>query len=592
VLIFAASGIEPPTPIVPTATIAQVQGDGHVSPFVGRCVGGAEGVVTAILGSRSGQAFWLQDPVGDDDPDTSEGLLVMAPAGLPQVAIGDRARLAGRVEERRWARELPVTRLFATTLEVVEQGSELPAPVVLGDGGLVVPQPEVAAPDLAVFDPARYAADAFESVEGMRVVIPDPVAVGPTSRHGEAAVLPDGGRSAALRTDRGGLRLLPGNANPQRLVVDDAIVDQPRRFTVGDLLGGPIDGILHYSYGSYKVLNTAPLPIVADGGLEPERTELVGRGGELTVATYNVENLSAVSEPERFQRLAAVVVGGLASPDIVALQEVQDDSGPADDGTVSADATLGRIVDAVEMAGGPRYEWHSVAPVDGTSGGQPGGNIRNAFLVNPRRVTFVERGDCDAREETAAHDRLGVTCSPGLIATDHPAFTPGPLDDGGSRKPLVGLFRFAGRELYLVNLHLASKGGDDRLFGWRQPPVAVTSELRSRQAEAVADFVVALRAADAGASVVVLGDLNDFEGSQPLAVLEAVGLEDLIRRVPAGDRYTYVYRGNSQVLDHILVSRDLGVAAEVDAVHVNAEFPAATRASDHDPVLVRFSFER
>jgi hypothetical protein len=108
----------------------------------------------------------------------------------------------------------------------------------------------------------------------------------------------------------------------------------------------------------------------------------------------------------------------------------------------------------------------------------------------------------------------------------------------------------------------------------------------------VAEFVDALLTRDPEAGVVVLGDLNDFEASEPLATLEEAGLENLVVRLPLDDRYTFVYLGNSQVLDHILVSPSLAGGADVDIVHLNAEFPTADRASDHDPVIVRLSFER
>ena len=88
----------------------------------------------------------------------------------------------------------------------------------------------------------------------------------------------------------------------------------------------------------------------------------------------------------------------------------------------------------------------------------------------------------------------------------------------------------------------------------------------------------------------VLGDLNDFEFSEPVKILESAGLEDLILRAAKQDRYSYVYLGSSQVLDHILVSRALAGEAEVDPVHLNSDFPAADRASDHDPVLVKLGF--
>jgi predicted extracellular nuclease len=56
--------------------------------------------------------------------------------------------------------------------------------------------------------------------------------------------------------------------------------------------------------------------------------------------------------------------------------------------------------------------------------------------------------------------------------------------------------------------------------------------------------------------------------------------------LPPAERYSYVFEGNSQVLDQILVSNNLlGFPLEYDPVHVNAEF--ADQASDHDPQVVR-----
>jgi predicted extracellular nuclease len=462
--------------------------------------------------------------------------------------------------------------------------------VLLGGDGVAIPQPGVAAPGLAGFDPSRWAADAFESLEGMRVAVAEPVVVGPTSRHGELAVLADFGRDAALRTTRGGLRLLDHNPNPQRLLIDDALVARPPQLAVGDALAGPVEGILHYGFGAYKLLNSLPLRALP-GGLDRERTELVGGAGQLTVATVNLENLAAVSADERFSRLGAMLADRLRCPDVLALQEVQDDSGPADDGTVSAAATLGRVAAAAAAAGCGRYDWRVIDPVDGSAGGQPGGNIRNAFLFKPARVEFVDRGRCGAADPVRLDPGGGPGCSPGLIDPLDAAFAPGSDGEGGSRRPLVGELRFAGASLVLVNLHLASKGGDDPLFGRRQPPQEGSSTRRTRQAEVVAGFVSELLGAEPGARVLVLGDLNDFEGSPPLATLEAAGLENLVRRLPLADRYSYVFQGNSQVLDHVLASPALAAGAEVDIVHLNAEFPAADRVSDHDPVVVRLSFE-
>ena len=85
--------------------------------------------------------------------------------------------------------------------------------------------------------------------------------------------------------------------------------------------------------------------------------------------------------------------------------------------------------------------------------------------------------------------------------------------------------------------------------------------------------------------MVVLGDLNDFDFSATANILVGGGtLTDLPRTLPLAERYTYVFEGNSQVLDHILLTRAL-TRFDYDVVHVNSEF--ADQVSDHDPQVVR-----
>ncbi len=590
ILVFALSGVAPSSVDRLEAQIGDIQGPGHFSPLVGRCVSGVTGVVTAIIGGGSGQAFFVQRPDGDGDPRTSEGILVTSLEGVKSVAVGDLVRLDGRVEERAWREELPVTRLIASELEVMAHNRELPQPLILGDAGVRIPQPEIAAPGLAAFDPSRYAADAFETVEGMRVRVEKPVVVGPTSHHGEIVVVADGGQGSSHRTTRGGVRLDARNSNPHRVVIDDLLVSDPPAVAVGDELDREVDGVLHYSYGIYKLLNTSVLTRVIAGRLERETTALEGDADHLTVATFNVENLSAVSPNEKFRRVAGIVATHLGSPDIVALQEVQDDTGPEDDGTVSADQTLARLIDAIEGAGGVRYDTRSVDPIDNADGGQPGANIRNVYLFNPERVEFEDRAGEPGETEVELLADSRLSRSPGLVDPDNPAFNIGANGYGGSRKPLVGEFLFAGRRIVLVNLHFRSKGGDDPLFGRRQPPLTHSTSRRVEQAHVVAEFVASLLDDDPDARIVVLGDLNDFEDSVPLQALEAAGLEDLIKRLPSSKGYTYVYQGNSQVLDHVLASRAAGKGALIDVVHINAEYPSTDRASDHDPIIVRLAF--
>jgi predicted extracellular nuclease len=444
-----------------------------------------------------------------------------------------------------------------------------------------------------VFEPTEDAIDFFETLESMRVRIDEPAVVGPTSRYGEIAVLADRGSGVAPRTAHGGVATRPKTPHAARILIDDLILGRPAMLRVGDVISGDVVGVLDYSYSNFKLINTEALPTTEFGSTALEMTELRPERSRLTVATFNVENLTVGSEDVKFARLGRMIARQMRSPDIVALQEIQDDSGPDDDQTVAASATLDALVDAVVERGGPRYIWRQIDPADGDDGGQPGANIRVAFLCNPGRVEFVDRGRAGPRTSIRFGMDASISHSPGRIAPTHSAFDG---DDAKrydpARKPLVGEFLFDGRRLIIVNLHLRSKRGDDPMFGRRQPPRRPSEGQRREQVQLVVKFVNQLLARDSRAAVVVLGDLNDFEFRRPIRELAAGPLENLMERLPVADRYTYVYQGASQTLDHILASPWLAARAEIDAVHVNADFPISERSSDHDPVVARFTFDK
>ena len=125
------------------------------------------------------------------------------------------------------------------------------------------------------------------------------------------------------------------------------------------------------------------------------------------------------------------------------------------------------------------------------------------------------------------------------------------------------------------------------LFGRWQPPGRYSEPTRHGQAQAANDFVDQLVAADPQANVIVLGDINDFEFAQTVELLEGGVLTTLMNTLPKPERYSYVFEGNSQVLDQILVSNPLlsSFPVEYHPVHINAEF--ADQASDHDPQVAR-----
>ena len=92
-----------------------------------------------------------------------------------------------------------------------------------------------------------------------------------------------------------------------------------------------------------------------------------------------MENLNPRSA--HLPTIAQHIVDILRTPDIVFLQEIQDDSGSTSDGTVSANVTLQTLVDAIKTASnGVTYSFININPVNNQDGGQPGGNIRQAYL--------------------------------------------------------------------------------------------------------------------------------------------------------------------------------------------------------------------
>jgi predicted extracellular nuclease len=563
--------------------IHDIQGAAHLSPMDGNAVSGVAGVVTAA----SGSGFWMQDPQPDSDPATSEGVFVYT-GSAPTVQAGDAVTVDGTVSEYRpggsGADNLTSTGISGPSVTVTDRGVPLPAATLVGDGGRVPPS-SVIEDDAdgnvetgGVFDPADDGIDFWESMEGMRVELDDAAVVGPRSKYGEIPVVPQG---STVRTNRGGIVMRSDDANPERVLLDDVLAPTPT-VNVGDTLSGATTGVLDYSFGNFKLLNTST-PSVTDGGLQRETTQAPA-ADELAVATFNVENLDPTDAQSKFDGLAGQIVHNLQSPDLISLEEVQDNNGATDDGTVACDRTMSKLIDAISAAGGPAYDYRQISPVNDADGGEPGGNIRSVFLFRTDRgLSFVDRPGGTATTADAVVNDGGVPSlkySPGRIDPTDSAWS-------SSRKPLVGEFTWNGETFFAVANHFNSKGGDQPLFGPDQPPAHSSETQRHQQASLVKDFVDQIQAVDADASVIVMGDLNDYDFSQTADILTAGGtMVDLPRTLPAAERYSYVYEGNSQVLDHILLSS--GLAADpysYDVVHTNSEF--ADQLSDHDPQVVR-----
>ncbi|HEY5835542.1 lamin tail domain-containing protein [Streptomyces sp.] len=564
--------------------IHDIQGTTHISPFKAQTVSAVPGVVTA----KSTTGFWLQDPAPDTNPATSEGVFVYT-STAPTVAVGDSVTVSGTVSEFRpggtgGTTNLTTTEITSPTVTTVARGVPLPAATVVGSGGRVPPGTVIdndATGDVetsGTFDAASDGIDFWESMEGMRVQLTNAAVVGPRSSFGEVPVVPAG---STTRTNRGGIVYQSGDPNPERVILDDVLAPTPT-VNVGDTLTGATLGVLDYSFGNFELFVTAT-PAVTSGGIAQETTA-TPTAGQLSTATFNVENLAPADAQTKYDGLARQIVTNLQAPDLVALEEVQDNSGATDNGVVACDQTMTKLISAITAAGGPSYTYRQINPTNNADGGAPGGNIRQVLMYRTDRgLAFTDRAGGTATTADAVVDTAGVPSlkySPGRIAPADSAWS-------SSRKPLAAELTWQGKTVFVIANHFNSKGGDQPLFGHFQPPVASSETQRHNQATLVKNFVDQILAVDASASVIVLGDLNDFEFSQTTDILTAGGsLVDLPRTLPAAERYTYDYQGNSQVLDHILISPSLAAKAYgYDVVHVNSEF--AAQLSDHDPQVVR-----
>ena len=560
----------------PVLKICEIQGAGHLSPHKDEQVS-TRGIVTAV--ARSG--FYFQDPTGDGDERTSDGMFVYTKS-VPKVAIGDEVQVTGTVIEYipggAATNNLTITEFSQPDhIQTLSTGNPTPAPVILGAAGRQPPTRVIDDDRFAVFDPTEDGIDFYESLEGMLVEVQDAVAISPTNRFGEIVVLADAGAGQPLNS-RGGLNLRPDTLHPQRIQLDDSLLPGPMPAAqVGDALG-TVRGPVSYRFGNFEVLVLTE-PVVESAGLVPETTALVGTAQHLTVGSFNVYNLdpndddnSADIADGQFAAIADQIVHRLGAPDVLALQEVQDNSGSANDGTTSADQTAQTLMAAIAAVGGPKYEYVDIAPPDGADGGQPGGNIRVAYLYQPGRVALV--GSVERIEDTDGDDAFRR-----------------------SRKSLMAAFDFKGTKLTVINCHFSSKSGSPPLFGRIQPPTNGGLAQRLAQAAFIHDLVAELLAADPNANIVVLGDLNESSFSlapvqPPLGdVLQTLAgtppiLFNLGDAVDGDSAYSYNFQGISQQLDHLLVSAALfALQPEFDHIHVNTEFP--NQASDHDPILAR-----
>jgi predicted extracellular nuclease len=255
---------------------------------------------------------------------------------------------------------------------------------------------------------------------------------------------------------------------------------------------------------------------------------------------------------------------------------------PTDSGTKTPGAV--RIHDIQGAGWVSPYNGESVANVPGIVTAVRTGGSKGYWIQDPN--PDADPATSEGLFVDTGYGKADLTLSPGRIDPGNPVWT-------SSRKPLVGEFAFGSKTVFVIANHFVAKLGDQNADGRDQYPAQSSQIQRAGQAQVEHDFVQKLLAVDKNADVVVLGDLNDYQFSSPVNALktgtaDGTGpsiLTDLITTLPPDQQYTYDYQGISEVLDHILVTRNID-AYTYQVVHVNSEF--ANQTSDHDPQQVQF----
>ncbi|NND82747.1 MAG: hypothetical protein HKN50_10005 [Gammaproteobacteria bacterium] len=547
--------------------IKEIQGTDLSSPLAGQMVR-TRGVVTASV--RRG--FFLQTPAVEWDQAASDAIFIYSP-DWPAI-VGCELEVSGEVIDYfKHETARPVTQVHLDQVRIRKSPGPTVKPIDLT--ARLLPETNK--------DMARL----LNSLEGMLLRIPaGQTFIAPSNPYGDYVLAMDGGRpdNSLLRSRHGGV--IPSADSHLRWFPGFRVsnYNHAPRLNVGAKLNSDVVGPLNYRVDAYQLAVNQPFKL-DPAYISIEKSALKPTAGSITIMTLNcfnldphIESAHKVMNPDqdvdddwgdgRFHTLAQAVVLQANSPDIVALQEIQDNDGAELSEVVDASETYQLLIKTIEQLSGVRYQWIDVNPVMGADGGQPGGNIRNAYLYNTERVDLVP-------------DLTRV------LGSGKPCFE-------GSRKPLLAVFRekHSGEKLACINVHLASKRHQNSIFAPHEPGVDAKLGVRVAQAAVIHQEMQNL--SKAGMLYYVTGDFNDTEHSQTLAALTLEEGSNLVCSLPPEERYDYNHRGKLQVLMHGIVPTELVLnnRAQYEIIHGN-ELIGVTpgeqsdKPSDHAYVIAK-----
>lgn len=587
--------------------IHDIQGAGLTSPIDGNPVT-TEGIVTAVR--YNGFNIQTPDADVDADPDTSEGIFVFT-SSQPDVAAGDSVRVSGTVQEYVPSSDPyspPITEIsgFASWC-TLSTGNALPAAITISAADT--------SPSGSIEQLERY--------EGMRVQVDSLTVVHPTEGSvnetdatstsngvfwgvvtGVARPFTEPGIPSLDPLPAGSPCCVPRfDENPERLRVDsDGQNGAPKLDVVSGQTITGIVGVLDFAYRAWNILPDPAASIVVSGSSTavPVRE---ATSGEFTVASFNLEHFyDTVNDPDtsdnvltptafdnRLAKASLAIRNILRAPDILAVVEMENLS--------TLQALAARISSDAVAADQPDPQYVAYLEEGNDIGGIDVGFLVKADRISVISVTQVGKdatyiNPLDPNNPETLFDRPPLV----LEAEVNPPI--------GSPFPITVI---ANHIRSLINIADPTDG----------PRVRAK---RNAEAEYMASYVAGRLATAPLERIALVGDFNAYQFSdgyvdvvgategnppdpnevvQPSADLIDPNLVDLVDSMPATERYSYVYQGNAQAIDHVIVTPSLlSWSSGMEYARVDADFPETfrndptrpERISDHDAAVAYFRF--
>jgi uncharacterized protein len=594
--------------------IHDIQGSGTSSPLTGAIVT-TEGIVTA---QKFNNGFFLQtaDASVDANSNTSQGIFVFTSTAPPASAtVGNRVRVTGTVAEFTPStnlNQLSITQIASvTSIQVLSTGNPLPTPITLAS---------------ADFNSASNPTTA-EKFEGMRVSFVNALSVSgsdgnitessaTSSTTGVFHVALAGVNRPFREPGVGVLDTfpIPVGKNPPRFDHNAERLMVRSRGQIG-ATAVPIDvgtsvaltGVMDYFGGVWAVLPD-PNAITVSGGKTPTAVPDAAND-QITIGGFNLlrffdevndsngaPTLSAAALDKRLTKTSLAICDYVKAPDILGVVEVENLR------------VLGLLADRINStcARAPQYVPYLVQ-------GNDVGGINVGFLISNRAIGATSRVEVVEVTQYGKNTVINNPDGSTSLLNDRPPLLLRAIvhHESGAIFPITVIVN------HLRSLNGVGDAGPGS-GGWATENARVSAK-RTQQALFLADLVNTIQESDPAQRVVLLGDFNAFEFSDGYADVMGIirgdeaapssvityGGSPIVAPLYDGsnfigdpkERYSYVFEGNAQTLDHVVINEAMVLDVENINVHharINADFGVhnfgvagnAIRVSDHDPVVL------